>query len=205
MNSSALPPEILVTESPDSVLYTLPIRELWVRFIPFLAAVMCAAVCPFLYYGCLLAGGFIWPFGGAIWPIGLYGCYVFLSIATLCLFVGIICFPWHSEVRLHQGNLEAIERAGSFRWRRSRPIANLLRLSVGAAVPARKDDSDVVKGWLADFGTIVVESDGYRPLRMAYRYRRALLLPLVEDIARRCLVRDKSLPKTTPAGFATPS
>jgi hypothetical protein len=184
-NNDKLPPEILVKELPDGAEYVLPMRRLGVLLFFLAAALSVAAGGGLLFLFFWIVGTFVWPLGVVFYWFGLIVACICLLAALIVFLYGLWVLLWHSEIRLSGGRIQRIDRAGPFRWTRSRSLGRVRRLHVTVAW-YREGDTDR-GGWqpFSNLGVIRVECEGGRLLRLAPWYPRAWLLALAEDLARR--------------------
>jgi len=197
--TESLPRELIVTELPDGVRYSLPRRKAG-RFtfqpgvhllgslllgIPFMSFWLWG-VCYHIDWQDILRpeSGMVLMFAVfGLWPLGM----------ALCSGAGGL-FRWagHSEIELRGGVLTGIERVGWLRWSWRRRVAGLVRLDVRDAMieqgsirvyesaAAAVEHNTIVPIWDTDSGTEAKRS------QLAPGYPRAWLLPLANDLARRC-------------------
>jgi hypothetical protein len=123
--------------------------------------------------------------GGALTPMAIA---VVLLAACPLLVGGLALYAGHAEVELGDGELRAIERIGPFRWSRRRPFIHVSRLVVGHVPSGAGDDDKSPLAGLANepgLAGILAEVRVGKPMTLAPGYRRAWLLALAQDLARR--------------------
>jgi hypothetical protein len=194
-----LPCEVIVSDLPDGVRYTLPRRKTG-RFT-FQAAIHLLGS---LLIGLPFMSLWLWGVGyhidwqdigraehGFLLMFMAFGLWMLLMAAALG---GRGLFRWagHSEIELRGDVLGGTERCGWLRWSWRRPVAGLDRFlvrdammergsirvyeSAGAAV----EYNVIVPIWRTDSGPEAKQK------QLAPGYPRSLLLALATDLARRC-------------------
>jgi hypothetical protein len=200
------PPEIEVTETPGGVHYRLPRRSLGnLRYLG-LALIVFGAV-----LGVAGAGGpsaVVLLFGLGLPPPGnilfaaFAGLIAFLPLvfAFRIIRTGAIVYAGHSEIILDGGRLDATERAGPFRWTQRRAVADVWRLTVTPQIGRgdARSEGPTLPGKLV---LIRALCEGGKPLLLAVAYPRDWVLPLANDLARRCrLATEVTAGAQAPAG-----
>jgi hypothetical protein len=193
-----LPAEVIVTELPDGVRYTLPPRPLGdyqcIGLWQFAFGVLlcCVPLVPLVGFirvlidqvppgeGMLWLGGFMLGL-----PIGIGGGHVAA--------VGLFVYAGHSEVEVRGGMLYAIERWGLLRWTWERSAEGLRRLHVGEGIEPLNGYLTPCIGSLRRMCVItpewkaVVGGPPVKSIQLAPGYPREWLAPLTEDLSQRCL------------------
>jgi hypothetical protein len=191
--SDSLPPQITVTQLPDGVRYSLPSRKYGrhaARVVgPTAAAMVGLPVLSFWLWA--VAHEDHGPYPGI--PVLFLACGGMMFVALLGL-AGYSLWQLlnHSEIELRGGTLYGSERWGCLFWSWDRPVAGLRRFDVRDA--SRDDGSGRVyedAGAATEFNVITpvwdldAAADPEGP-HLARGYPRAWLLPLANDLARRC-------------------
>jgi hypothetical protein len=205
MNHS-LPPDIVVTELADGVRYVLPTRQRGeftsIGVVQAFGGLVGVAFTSFWIYGVGYHVPWQAPFqepDGLMVLFLLFGLFMFLM--TLGMFArGLSRLLGHSEIELRGGALRGIERLGLLHWGWRRPVDGLRRFEVCDAL--REKGSVRVyatPAGAAEFNVInaVWEDDSDKPRPLAAGYPRAWLMPLANDLARRCrLAAEPTAPRT---------
>jgi hypothetical protein len=197
--TDSLPSEMVVTELPDGVRYSLPRRKAG-RFTFQAGVYLLGSLLMGIPFMCF----WLWAVGYHIdWQDilraenGLLLMFMAFGLWMLVMAVrlgGRGLFQWagHSEIELRGGVLAGIERLGWLRWSWRRSIAGLSRLDVRDAmmeqgsirvyesVAAAVEHNAIVPIWGSDS---VPEA---KRKQLAPGYPHDWLLPLASDLARRC-------------------
>jgi hypothetical protein len=199
--TDSLPRELIVTELLDGVRYSLPRRKAG-RFtfqagvhllgslligIPFMS-VWLWGVCYHINWQDILR-----PETGFLLMFAVFGLWM-LGMALWLGARGLLRWAGHGEIELRGGVLTGIERLGWLRWSWRRPVAGLIRLDVRdvmidqgsirvyASAAAAVEHNTIVPIWASDNG------DKAKRSQLAPGYPRGWLLPLANDLARRCRI-----------------
>jgi hypothetical protein len=197
-----LPPEIVVTDLPDGVRFTLPRRQLgavrMVGLFPVAVGLVMTGFCV-AWVVHMLSG-----LGGLARADALIGGLMVAAIGVPTVLsglavvgLGVFILTGHSTVEVSGGRLRAVEHAGPLWWRRSRRVEQVRRFTV-TQTDRREEHQDPLAGVGAAAGlsTIVAECDPGGRMWLAPGYPRAWLRPFAEELARRCQT-------TTEAGTLT--
>ena len=194
--SPQLPPEIQIRTEDRGVRYILPIRQLgstrWVGLFPIALGLFGVAFMIFWIISAsgILENGFRWDgfdlvrlLFGALGIPGLLG-----ALVPVVLGLWLI-FPNHSEILLTESHLCAIEYGGPFRWTFRRRLNAIKKLRValrGFDSDKKNPQPDLMAKWSA----IKVEGDYKKTMVLAPGYPREMLIPLAQDLSRRCALAD---------------
>jgi hypothetical protein len=196
--SDALPCEVIVTELPDGVHYRLPRRKAGRFTLHTLVHLLgCLVALPFMSF-------WLWAVGYHIHWQDIFRAengflLVFLALGLWMLLMplwlagrGLFLFAGHSEIELRGGVLRRIERLGWLHWGWRRPVVGLRRFDVRDAMMEKGSVRMYENAAAAiHYNTIVPVWDTdcdpeSKRRQLAPGYPRAWLLPLANDLARRC-------------------
>lgn len=181
MSSESLPTEITVRERPDGqLLYVFPQRELgvwrWVGLVPILFGLCFAGFAVSWVAVAVGIGGLAFAAFGLPFVVAGLG-----SVG-----VGLFILAGHSEVELNGAVLRAIERAGPMRYARKRTTSQIKRLVVSERAGQETHSDSARQGLFQDLAAIVVDCGKDKRMLLAPGYPRRWLLPLAQELARRC-------------------
>jgi len=182
--SPALHPEIVITETADSVHYRLPARDMReLRVVGHVLLFVAIAVwsVPFIS-GWWMAGA-----GGLAWLPTL------ASLVPTILFSGALIairsiFLGHSEVAIENGNLIAIDKGSLFRITRKRPVDQVRGLIVRIPKGEKQPQSSMFANTNTEKVTLTcieVNLASGQPIWLAMGYSTDLLLSFANDLHRR--------------------
>jgi hypothetical protein len=118
-------------------------------------------------------------------PLVLMGPICF-PLGGYLLFAGLLLSAGHTEVAVRAARLHLIERCGLLRWTRRRPLVELRGFRVeheDASLP----DGTRAMGQPGEWATLKADLANGKSVTVCQFYPREWLLPLAEDLARRCL------------------
>jgi hypothetical protein len=195
--SAALLAEVTVTELPNGAHYRLPPRRLGpYRFLGLALLIFGLMLCsaPIVPSWKLVQAmrNQIPPDQGLLWLGAWVFSLLFCRAGFYVLPVGLFIFAGHSEIELRDATLHAIECCGPVRWRWQRSTANLRRFFVSEGLESLNSFGKLSIGPLRTLCVItpewkaVVGGPKAKSMWLAPGYPRAWLVPLAEDLARRC-------------------
>ncbi|MGE3803496.1 MAG: hypothetical protein AB7K24_02360 [Gemmataceae bacterium] len=179
-----LPGEIQVIEVPGGVRYRLPPRQL--------AGTGCMAGVPLMLFGVWFTGFALVWIGAAIFMapnfigilFALFG-VPFVLVGLVPLWLGLAALRGRSEIEFCSGLLRNIEYAGPLWWSWQRDVESISRLQMIKAGSHHSVNGKPIES-LKDRLAIQVDCRSGRPMIVAFGYRRELLEPLANELARRC-------------------
>ncbi|HEY7329624.1 MAG TPA: hypothetical protein VH592_18440 [Gemmataceae bacterium] len=129
------------------------------------------------------------PAGGLFWfavlgPLLMFGPVCF-PLGGFIVFKGLLIVTGHTEISLRADRLYLIDRCGWFRWTRRPPVANLRGFRVEHGSPAFLY-SGRTQGDLGLRASLKADLIDGKSLTVCQGYPHEWLLPLAEDLARRC-------------------
>lgn len=185
--SSLLPPEIEVSERGDVTRFRLPPRRIgpW-RLI---------GLAPLLFGLAFAAGPLSWAIGALNFArfdpcslIFVAFTFPFIWSGLWLARIGVLILAARSEVELRRDQLVAIERWGPVRWTRKLPL-EVIRKFVVQGGAAEGQHGSAVPAFLTELAAIMVESaTEKKAMLLTPAYPLPQLLPLAEELARRCNV-----------------
>jgi hypothetical protein len=209
---SQIPAEVIVTDLPDGVHYRFPLRPRGAFVWSGIAHIVAGAIgVAFMTFWLSTLGAEI-PWKGVRDANGIvllfFGLGCFMMMMTLWLAAqGVTLLIGHSEIRLRAGRLYSFECWGPLCWPWGRDVAGLIRfdvrdVSVGKGSVAMYDTPEAATKYNAI--TALWKSDGdlapEKRKHLAWGYPREWLLPVAEDLSRRCrLATEPSSMVTAPA------
>jgi hypothetical protein len=192
--SDPLPAEIVVTELRDGVRYQLPRRTQRGSMVHALLVIFGVVFgIGFMAFWIGAVGSQIpWqnPFQDPEWMLLLF---LGFGIMLLCMILRTIGqsvsrLIGHNEIELRGDTLHRFECWGWLRWGWQRPVRDLRRFDIGAA--AEQDSAKVYPNQAAavEFNALtpVWDIEESKPKPLAWGYPRAWLVPLANDLTRRC-------------------
>jgi hypothetical protein len=184
--STALPPEVVVTETVDGVHYRLPRLQL---------GSMRWGGCFLILFGCVPAGmgaAFIalavTILSGFPWPTLVLTCLilviplVFLLVGLSMIFFGSWFLCGHQEIELTASHVRGALRVGPLRWSGRRLRARLKQFTVVRGNQEGRNPAAPGPGW----NVLQAECDGSKPLQLANGYPEEWLRALADDLTRNC-------------------
>ena len=190
-----LPREISFSETDRGQEYILPRRPLggW-RFIGLVPLLFGAFIASWPIIGVLVFLSGSRPQGAGLLfailgPIVCFGPVCFPAGGFL-LFVGLSVIAGHNEIRIQDGRLSALDRCGPLRWTRRRAVDQILSFRVESNVAAGADRTGATHGSSALNQICRLKADcaNGKSITVCQSYPRSWLLPLAEELARRCLL-----------------
>jgi hypothetical protein len=208
--SIAPPPDVTVTELPDGVRYRLPGRPWGTPAWIGLAAVVGGVL------GTTFLSFWLWCVGSPLFrPGGLQPgegmLFVFLGLGGMMLVMcaglavrGLTKLVGHNEIELRDDTISGFECWGPIRLGPRRAVAGLIRLDVRDALPDERPGRVYEEPRAATEFNALVASWPAAEVTLARGYPRSWLVPLANDLARRCRLaadRVSEEPLPNPAGF----
>jgi hypothetical protein len=187
-----LPSAIDVSESFDSeVRYRLPRRPIgllrYLGFVPMAVGLFIASwpilfIVFFLTIGNAIRGEQFWF--AVIGPLVMFGPFCF-PLGGFLVFKGLLLFAGHTEIAIRGDRLYLIDRCGWLRWTRRRPLDKLrgFRVEHGPTVYPDGTRAGTDLGMGANLKADLING---KSVTICHGYPREWLLPLAEDLARRC-------------------
>jgi hypothetical protein len=189
---STLPSAIGVSESFDGeVCYRLPQRPIgllrYMGLVPMAAGLVIASwpilfIVFFLMIGQGVRGEQFWFL--VLGPLAMLGPFCF-PLGGFLVFRGLLLFAGHTEIAIRGDRLYSIDRCGWLRWTRRRPVDKLrgFRVEHGPTVYPDGTRAGTDLGMGASLKADLING---KSVTICHGYPRGWLLPLAEDLARRC-------------------
>jgi hypothetical protein len=189
-----LPPEIEVEQfSADGIRYTFPRRQFTgLRALAVTAIIFGLGMFAFMvFWECGFAGGLQQMFGPVGLLSGVFAIPGFL-VALSVIGVGLALLCGHTEIEVVDGMIRSIERAGRFRWTRSRPAGDIRRLVVSSGKSETEPSPVRAGGKGPDTFVLKAELAGGKNFWVSLGYPREWLLALARQLAVDCpMARDE--------------
>ena len=209
----SLPPNVAITELPDGARFRLPARPWGQPAWMGLGAVVGGSL------GVVFISFWLWGVGSPLllqgWQPGDGMLLVFLLCGSMMLAMclrltvrGLSRMVGHNEIELHGDTLRGLDCWGPVRRGRARSVAGLVRFDVRDALPDERPGRVYeVPAAATEFNALTAVWDDDE-LTLARGYPRAWLVPLADELARRCrlataepAVEVTEEPLPNPAGF----
>lgn len=182
----SLPPDVQVTEEGSSIHWRFPRRQLGGSAFAFGGA--------FVVFGLLFSGlplsMVLGLLGGADAPFWfllpfLLIAGLFTVIGLVPVAIGLLVLAGHSEVAVTPGRVSAGDGVGRWLWWRHRSTDKVRRIVVDRS-GVKVNGKQVTEGPLANLAGLKLECEGEPEMFLALAYPADWLLPLAEELSRRC-------------------